>query len=186
MQARCFICLSDANAALSMTSGEYFHFNIFLDSHRQEYIWIDDFTLNEANDYFDKVGFPSDKEIREKIFKNLGTKPVALNDLVNSTLKPDEFIENQIEEDKDKVKRCVQDDEKTLKLFEGIVRDEYNNGMNEGIAMDIMKLSTEKIADGPAVKGQHVLAYDIEKRMFKFHSNSMREATRRFIEINKK
>jgi hypothetical protein len=57
--------------------------------------------------------------------------------------------------------------------------------MNEGIAMDIMKLSTEKIADGPAVKGQHVLAYDIEKRRFKFHSNSMREATRRFIESNK-
>jgi hypothetical protein len=29
VQARCFICLSDANTALSMTSGEYFHFNIF-------------------------------------------------------------------------------------------------------------------------------------------------------------
>jgi hypothetical protein len=36
-----------------------------------------------------------------------------------------------------------------------------------------------------SVKGNHVLVYDIEKGKFKFHSNSMREATRRFIETNK-
>jgi hypothetical protein len=147
---------------------------------------VNDFTEEEANCYLDKLGFTQDKNIRKFVFEKYTTRPSYLRDIAGSTLKPEEFIENQIEEDKDKVKRCVQDDEKTLKLFEGIVRDEYNNGMNEGIAMDIMKLSTEKIADGPAVKGQHVLAYDIEKRMFKFHSNSMREATRRFIEINKK
>jgi hypothetical protein len=46
--------------------------------------------------------------------------------------------------------------------------------------------ATKIIAEGPTVKGYHVLAYDIEKGKFKFHSNSMREATRRFIEINKK
>ena len=146
---------------------------------------MNDFTEEEANRYLDKLGFTQDKNIRKFVFEKYGTRPSYLRDIAGSKLKPEEFIENQIEEDKDKVKRCVQDDEKTLKLFEGIVKDEYNNGMNEGIAMDIMKLSTEKIADGPAVKGQHVLAYDIEKRRFKFHSNSMREATRRFIESNK-
>jgi nitrogen regulatory protein PII-like uncharacterized protein len=146
---------------------------------------VNDFTEEEANRYLDKLGFTQDKNIRKFVFEKYGTRPSYLRNIAGSKVKPEEFIENQIEEDKDKVKRCVQDDEKTLKLFEGIVKDEYNNGMNEGIAMDIMKLSTEKIADGPAVKGQHVLAYDIEKRRFKFHSNSMREATRRFIESNK-
>jgi nitrogen regulatory protein PII-like uncharacterized protein len=146
---------------------------------------VNDFTEEEANRYLDKLGFTQDKNIRKFVFEKYGTRPSYLRNIAGSKVKPEEFIENQIEEDKDKVKRCVQDDEKTLKLFEGIVKDEYNNGMNEGIAMDIMKLSTEKIADGPAVKGQHVLAYDVEKRMFKFHSNSMREATRRFIETNK-
>jgi hypothetical protein len=101
-------------------------------------------------------------------------------------MKPLEFIEKQIKEDEDKVKRCVKDDEKTLKLFKEIVKDEYKNGMKEGIVMDIMKLSTGKVAEGPSVKSHHILAYDIEKRKFKFHSNSMREATRRFIEETSK
>jgi hypothetical protein len=91
----------------------------------------------------------------------------------------------QIQNDEDKVKRCVQDATGTVKLFEEMVKDKYMNGMNEGVVMDIMKLSTRKVAEGPSVKEHHILAYDIEKRRFKFHSNSMREATRRFIETKK-
>jgi hypothetical protein len=128
------------------------------------------------------VGFDKDKEIREKIFKNLGTKPVTLNNLVTSTLKPDEFIEMQIQRDLQIVIRCIKDDQKTEKLFREMIKDEYMNGMSEGVVMDIMNVSTVKVAEGAPVEGNHVLDFDIEKGKFKFHSNSMREATRRFIE----
>jgi hypothetical protein len=46
-------------------------------------------------------------------------------------MKPDEFIEMQIKENEDSVKRCVRDDETTTKLFEEMVKDKYMNGMNE-------------------------------------------------------
>jgi hypothetical protein len=146
---------------------------------------VNDFTEEEANRYLDKLGFTQDKNIRKFVFEKYGTRPSSLRDIAGSKLKPEEFIENYIKENEDSVKRCVIDDETTTKLFEEMVKDRNMNGMGEGRTMDIMKISTGKIAEGPAVKGYHVLAYDIEKRMFKFHSNSMREATRRFIETNK-
>jgi hypothetical protein len=132
------------------------------------------------------VGFDKDKEIREKIFKNLGTKPVCLNNLVTSTLKPDDFIEMQIQKDYEKVERCFKHDKNLSKIFQEIQKDEYKDGMDEVTAMNILDTYTEMIAEGPAVKIYHVLAFDIEKGKFKFHSNSMHEATRRFIENNKK
>jgi hypothetical protein len=67
-----------------------------------------------------------------------------------------------------------------------MLKDEWKNGITEKGAMSIMNIPTEEISEGPTVKEYHVLAFDIEKRVFKFHSNSMREATRRFIENNKK
>jgi hypothetical protein len=184
VQARCFICLSDANAALSMTSGEYFHFKYFLDPDRQEYIWIDDFLESEANNFLDRVGFDKDKGIREKIFKNLGTKPVRLNNLVTSTLKPDDFIEMQIQKDYDKVENCFITDAIYSDVFKEMLNDR-NNGVSASILRNFMKHTVEDIAEGPLVKGNHILAFDIEKGKFKFHSNSMREATRRFIETKK-
>jgi hypothetical protein len=141
----------------------------------------DDFTVSEANNFLDKVGFGKDKEIREKIFKNLGTKPVCLHDLVTSTLKLDDFIEMQIQKDYDKVENCFITDAIYLDVFKEMLNDR-NNGVSASILRNLMKHTVEDIVEGPLVKGNHILAFDIEKRKFKFHSNSMREATRRFIE----
>jgi hypothetical protein len=66
-----------------------------------------------------------------------------------------------------------------------MLKEEYENGINVIDVLNILDTYTEMIAEGPSVKGYHILAYDIEKRIFKFHSNSMREATRRFIQTNK-
>jgi hypothetical protein len=132
-----------------------------------------------------KVGFTSDKEIRRVVLEKIGTKPIDLRHLATSKMKPLEFIEKQIEKDFQIVKRCINDDQETEKLFQEMMKDEYMDGMSEGVVMDIMKVSTIKVAEGASVKGNHVLAFDIEKGKFKFHSNSMREATRRFIETNK-
>jgi hypothetical protein len=137
----------------------------------------------EANNFLDKVGFSKDKEIREKIFKNLGTKPVALNDLVTSTLKPDDFIEMQIQKDEKVVKDCLDFDGD--KFYLNLFKEMLKKGNEDGIDTLNIDKATSIIADGPAVKGYHVLAYDVEKGKFKFHSNSMREATRRFIETKK-
>ena len=146
---------------------------------------MNDFTEEEANRYLDKLGFTQDKNIRKFVFEKYGTRPSYLRDIAGSKLKPDEFIEERIEEDKGKVERCLKKESNLLKLFKEIQKDEYQEGMNENIAMNILNTYTEMIAEGPAVKGYHILAYDVEKRRFKFHSNSMREATRRFIETNK-
>jgi hypothetical protein len=144
---------------------------------------VNDFTEEEANRYLDKLGFTQDKNIRKFVFEKYGTRPSSLRDIAGSKLKPEEFIENQIEEDKDKVKDCLKADRNDFlkNLFQKLLQTENKNGI-KSLHVDE---ETKIIAEGPAVKGYHVLAYDIEKRMFKFHSNSMREATRRFIETNK-
>jgi hypothetical protein len=133
-----------------------------------------------------KVGFTSDKEIRRVVLEKIGTKPIDLRHLATSKMKPLEFIEKQIKENKKKLEGCFQDDPKCLNLFKEMIKDEYKDGMEGDITMRIMSLSTEKIAEGSIVKGNHILSYDIERGIFKFHSNSMREATRRFIETNNK
>ena len=132
---------------------------------------------------FGQLGFTQDKNIRKFVFEKYGTRPSYLRDIAGSKLKPDEFIENQIAVDKENVKDCLEFDQDDFykNLFKEMLKDENKDGINR---LYIDK-ATEIIAEGPAVKGKHVLAYDIEKRRFKFHSNSMREATRRFIETNK-
>jgi hypothetical protein len=114
-------------------------------------------------DYLNKVGFTSDKEIRRVVLEKIGTKPIDLRNLATSEMKPLEFIEKQIQKDFQIVKRCINDDQETEKLFQEMTKDEYMNGMSEGVVMDIMNVSTIKVAEGASVKGNHVLAYDIEK-----------------------
>jgi hypothetical protein len=144
---------------------------------------VNDFTEEEANCYLDKLGFIQDKNIRKFVFEKYGTRPSSLRDIAGSTLKPEEFIENYIKENEESVKDCLDFDENNfyLNLFKEMLKKENEDGID---TLNIDK-ATKTVAEGPAVKGYHVLAYDIEKRIFKFHSNSMREATRRFIEINK-
>jgi hypothetical protein len=100
-----------------------------------------------------------------------------------SEMKPLEFVEKQIEENEGSVKDCLDYDENNfyLNLFKEMLKKENEDGID---SLNIDK-ATKIIADGPAVKRNHVLAYHIEKRRFQFHSNAMREATRRFIETNK-
>jgi hypothetical protein len=144
---------------------------------------VNDFTEEEANRYLDKLGFTQDKNISKFVFEIYGSRPSYLRNIAGSTLKPEEFIENQIEEDEKSVKDCLDFDENNfyLNLFKEMLKKENEDGID---TLNIDK-ATKIISEGPAVKGYHVLAYDIEKRRFKFHSNSMREATRRFIETNK-
>jgi hypothetical protein len=131
-----------------------------------------------------KVGFTSDKEIRRVVLEKIGTKPIELRNLATSEMKPLEFIEKKIKENEGSVKDCLTFDEDKfyLKLFKEMLKKENENGI-DSLNID---MATKIITDGPAVEGYHVLAYDIERGKFKFHSNSMREATRRFIETNKK
>jgi hypothetical protein len=115
VQARCILVLSDANACLSMTSGFNLFFIYFLDYGRQEYIYIGDFTDDEANEYLNKVGFTSDKEIR-RVLEKIGTKPIDLRNLATSEMKPLEFVEKQIKENEGSVKDCLDYDENNFYL----------------------------------------------------------------------
>jgi len=95
VQARCIIVMSDANACLSMTS----------DPPRQRYIWVTDFTEEEANQYLTKAGFTNDQETRKMVFDMIGTRPSFLRDIASSKMNPKEFIENQIVENVESIKK---------------------------------------------------------------------------------
>jgi hypothetical protein len=146
---------------------------------------VNDFTEEEANRYLDKLGFTQDKNIRKFVFEKYGTRPSYLRDIANSKLEPGEFIEERIEDDKGKVENCFVKEGKYKEVFKEMLKKENINGVSASVLRNLMTLTVEDIAEGPAVKRNHILAFDIEKGIFKFQSNSMREATRRFIETNK-
>jgi hypothetical protein len=143
-----------------------FNFFNFLDPPRQEYFWVNDFTEEEANRYLDKLGFTQDKNIRKFVFEKYGTRPSFLRDIAGSTLKPEEFIENYIKENEDSVKDCLKADKNNFlkKLFQKLLQNENKNGI-ESLHVDE---ESKIIAEGPAVKGYHVLAYVIEKEYLNF------------------
>lgn len=80
---------------------------------------------------------------------------------------------------------CLKEDSRYKDLFIEMVKDENKNGIDSIHVMDICKLGTSKIAEGPAVKGFHVLAYDIQNRKFIFHSKSMYHTTKQYLNENK-
>lgn len=155
------------------------------DPDRQRYIWIPDFTEEEAGNYLTKVGFTDDKETRRMVFDRLGTRPSALRNIASSKMNPKEFIECQVTENFTSIKRCLTEDTRYKALLVEMVKDENKKGMSDVDVMDLCKLSTNKIAEGPAVKDFHVLSYDIQNRRFQFHSSSMYHATKQYLNFNK-
>jgi hypothetical protein len=145
---------------------------------------VNDFTEEEANVYLNKLGFSQDKKIREFVFKKIGTRPLDLGDLVASPMKPEEFIEDRIQKNTEAVKEILKVDESNfyLNLFKEMLKKENEDGLESGTCMDILNLPNDIIVNGPAFKGNHVLTYDFVHFKYKFHSNSMREATRRLFE----
>lgn len=74
MAARVIIVLSDANAAFSLPP----------DDTRQEFVWVDDFSPGEANEYLDKAGFfLNNPQRRLQVFERIGTRPATLKKLVS-------------------------------------------------------------------------------------------------------
>jgi hypothetical protein len=73
-EAACVIMiLSDANAAFSLP----------VDEARQEILWVDDFTDNEANEFLDNAHFLlKNTQKRNQIFEQIGTRPAELNKIV--------------------------------------------------------------------------------------------------------
>ena len=175
VQARCFIVLSDANAALSMTN----------DPGRQRYIWIPDFTEEEAGNYLTKLGFTEDIEIRRTVIDKIGTRPVDLRNIASSKMNAEEFIKNQITENVASIKRCFTEDIRYKELLAQMIKEENKHGMPDVDVMDFCKLTTNKIAEGPAVKDFHVLSYDIQNRRFQFHSRTMYHATKQYLREKK-
>jgi hypothetical protein len=51
--------------------------------------------------------------------------------------------------------------------------------------MDLCKLTTNDIAEGPVVKEFHILSYDIEHQKFQFHSRTMYHATMQYMNEKK-
>jgi hypothetical protein len=60
-----------------------------------------------------------------------------------------------------------------------MLKKENEDGLESGSR--VLNLPTI-IVNGPAFKGNHVLTYDFVHFKYKFHSNLMREATRRLFE----
>ena len=116
----------------------------------------------------------------------LGTRPSLLRELVTSKIDYKQFIENMFNNDKLLVEECIKKDKKYITLLKEMTKDENKNGMNASVAMDITDMPTSDIAEGPVVKGFHVLAYDIQNKIFQFHSKSIYHATKQYLnDINK-
>jgi ABC-type oligopeptide transport system ATPase subunit len=173
VQARCIIVLSDANASLSMTN----------DSGRQRYIWIPDFTEDEANRYLTKLGFTDDKETRKEVIDKIGTRPVDLRNIASSEMNPKEFIENQISENEKSVENCLIKSQSFRDVFIAMIKEK--NGMDESSVKKLCNLTTTDIAEGPAVKEFHVFSYDIQNKKFQFHSRAMYHATKQYLNKSK-
>jgi AAA+ ATPase superfamily predicted ATPase len=171
VQARCIIVLSDANASLEMT----------YEPERQRYIWIPDFTVEEANTFLTKLGFTDDQEIRKMIIDKIGTRPMGLRNIATSKMSPTEFIEKQIRENELSIKKTLIKDPGYKDLLIQMMKDEYKNGIGEMKAMDLCKVTTNDIAEGPAGKEFQVLSYDIQNGRFQFHSRSMYHAAKRSL-----
>jgi len=72
-----FLVLSDAENEHDLAS----------DRDRQEFIWIDDFTEDEANEFFDKRKYlmgETNTEKRNRYFRTIGTRPRNLENLVDA------------------------------------------------------------------------------------------------------
>ena len=91
---------------------QVYTFKFIIDSSRLRYLWIPDFTEEEANNYLTKLGFTKDNEIRKKVFDQLGTRPLILNELFTSNMDYNEFIKNKINNDKKNVESGLFKDNK--------------------------------------------------------------------------
>ena len=90
--AHAIIVLSDANAAFGVPAN---------DRPRQKMVWIEDFTIEEAHQFFDYRNFlkpvnESDNiQLRQRIFNQVGTRPYSLEKF--ATAKLDTAIDTMLE-----------------------------------------------------------------------------------------
>ena len=165
---------------------QVYTFKFIIDSTRLRYLWIPDFTEEEANNYLTKLGFTKDNEIRKKVFDQLGTRPSILRQLASSKMDYKEFIKNKINNDISSIHGCVKKDKSYINFLKEMIEDKNLDGMKDIKVMDLLDNSTSDIANGPLVKGFHILSYDIQNKRFQFHSKSMYHATKEYLNEIKK
>ena len=117
------------------------------------------------------------------VIDKIGTRPVELRNIASSKLNPKEFIENQILENVKSVENCLIKSQSFRDVFIEMIKQK--NGMDESDVKKLCKLTTNDIAEGPAVKEFHVLSYDIQNRRFQFHSRTMYHATKQYLNEKK-
>jgi len=66
-----------------------------------------------------------------------------------------------------------------------MMKETNKSGISSIDVMDLCKLTTNDIAEGPAVKEFHVLSFDIQNRRFQFHSQTMYHATKKYLNEKK-
>lgn len=74
--ARCILIFSDATLVFALNE----------DTARRALLFVDSFTVDEANQFVDQYQLPSNASFREELFKQIGTRPADLQ-LVQSLLR---------------------------------------------------------------------------------------------------
>lgn len=129
----------------------------------------------------DKFEFNQDAEMRKEIFDEIGTRPSFLWDVVESGRTVSDFIINAKKIARRASKGCLESGERYIRPLLLAMLNSRTGILTSIEAMEIAKTTTEKIADGPLVKQYHVLLYDIENGLFKFHSRTMSLVVREMI-----
>jgi len=168
--ARCIICLSDSNAAISITTRD----------NRQKIFWVPDFSIEQANLYLDKLNYNKDENIRKKIFEIIGTRPSHLYSVCTTKLSLDEHINNTIEENERLVISClIQDQNEVYKsLLKEMIKHEK---LDLASVVNILKKPIKEIVEGSLVKQNKILSYNIETGKFNFYSKSMKTAVEEYF-----
>lgn len=159
--AQCIIVLNDITATTSCV----------LDPDNYEYIWMPDFSIDEANRFLDSRKFNPDPKLRSMIYEKLGTRPSTLHSISVSSMPVDHFIADRIQLAKESIEGLLACDPR----FEDLLKKLTKQGAHGVLTFRDMKdaigvTRSLEVAEGPAVKDLRVLAYNVKERVFTFYS----------------
>lgn len=145
---------------------------------KNRYLWIPDFSEDDANDYLTKLNFTKDDKIRKKVFDELGTRPLTLINLVLSNEEPDDFIAKGIRYAMNEIKSSLILHPNQKNILKEMIKDENRNGMKID---QFRKIFTEKELE-IAVKLYRIFDFNLENQMIIFDSQSKYRAAKRLYE----
>jgi len=188
--ARGVVIMTDPTHAIGITP----------DLDRRRFIWISDFTEEQARRFLDGNGmrekvcaemsadernrYPVGTEAFEGfyksridfVFKNVGTRPLTLHCLSSDGLPIQSFVEFQLLSARNRVNNLVIEYPQFIPILKDFMG---TDSLKQEHVTKKLGTSLQKLA--PILKGYQVISYDLEHEVFLLHSTSVRVAAQEYI-----